>query len=133
MQAEVTSSVDARRAPRAQRRPLRIAIVYIAMVVLPTVIPVVLLREAALGGAVPEPKSSGASLSRLLFALATMIGLCAAAGAVARRYGQPAVVGEILVGILMGPSLFGVVWPEAFKALFSAATVAQIGPLAQLG
>lgn len=39
-------------------------------------------------------------------------------GVLFHRFGQPAVVGEILAGILLGPSLFGTLFPDAFRALF---------------
>lgn len=35
-------------------------------------------------------------------------------GAGARRIGQPAVVGELLAGLVLGPSVFGRVWPAGF-------------------
>jgi Kef-type K+ transport system membrane component KefB len=44
----------------------------------------------------------------LLAALAIIITLARALGALARRCGQPAVVGEILVGMVLGPTFFGV-------------------------
>ncbi|WP_238606681.1 cation:proton antiporter [Amycolatopsis sp. Poz14] len=43
----------------------------------------------------------------LLFDLALIIALAQVLGAVARRLGQPPVIGEILAGLLMGPTLFG--------------------------
>src|SRR5437879_13066861 len=39
-------------------------------------------------------------------------------GAVALRFGQPQVVAEMLAGVLLGPSLFGLLWPEAQHWLF---------------
>jgi Kef-type K+ transport system membrane component KefB len=44
----------------------------------------------------------------VLAALAVIIALARAFGALARRCGQPAVVGEIGVGIVIGPTFFGV-------------------------
>jgi Kef-type K+ transport system membrane component KefB len=37
---------------------------------------------------------------------------------VARRLGQPAVIGEIAAGLVLGPSVLGRIWPTAFKVLF---------------
>jgi Kef-type K+ transport system membrane component KefB len=48
----------------------------------------------------------------LLF-LAARIG-----GEIAARIGIPLHVGELVVGMLLGPSLLGWVWPEGFAALF---------------
>lgn len=39
-------------------------------------------------------------------------------GLLARRVGQPSVVGEIAAGLLLGPSAFGALFPEAFAAIF---------------
>jgi Kef-type K+ transport system membrane component KefB len=41
-----------------------------------------------------------------------------AGGELAVRAGIPPVVGELLCGILLGPSCFGLLWPEGFDALF---------------
>ena len=41
-------------------------------------------------------------------------------GEVAARIGIPLHVGELAVGILLGPSFLGWIWPEAFEALFPA-------------
>ena len=35
-------------------------------------------------------------------------------GAVARRLGLPSVIGELSAGLVLGPSLFGVIWPDGF-------------------
>src|SRR5262245_52532174 len=35
-----------------------------------------------------------------------------------RRLGQPAVVGEIVAGLVLGPSLLGWLAPDVFRALF---------------
>ena len=49
----------------------------------------------------------------LVLVLAARLGAEAAA-----RLGIPAVVGEIVVGLLLGPSFFGWLWPGGFDALF---------------
>lgn len=43
----------------------------------------------------------------LLFALAVIVTAAQAFGALARRAGQPPVIGEILLGVLIGPTFFG--------------------------
>jgi len=35
-----------------------------------------------------------------------------------QRIGQPAVIGQLLAGIILGPSLFGGIWPTAQQAIF---------------
>lgn len=39
-------------------------------------------------------------------------------GEIAARIGQAAVVGEIVAGIVLGPSLFGLLMPDAFHYIF---------------
>ena len=39
-------------------------------------------------------------------------------GEVFRKFKQPVVVGEILAGIIIGPSLLGSVFPDLFKQIF---------------
>ena len=55
----------------------------------------------------------------LLLDLAIMLGLARLLGETARYFRQPAVLGEILAGVLLGPTLFGMVSPEwMFQWLF---------------
>lgn len=53
----------------------------------------------------------------VLATLAAIIGLGFVLGRVLRYAGQPPVVGEVLAGILLGPSLLGAISPEAMHAL----------------
>ena len=39
-------------------------------------------------------------------------------GEVMQRFGQPAVIGQLLAGLILGPSLFGWVWPQAHDLIF---------------
>lgn len=41
-------------------------------------------------------------------------------GEAMQRIGQPAVMGQLLAGVLLGPSVFGAVWPAAQHTLFPA-------------
>ena len=38
------------------------------------------------------------------------------------RLGQPAIMGQLLAGILLGPSVLGLLWPEAQRFLFPPRT-----------
>ncbi len=53
-------------------------------------------------------------------ALALLLGLAHLLGELARRVHQPAVVGEILAGVLLGPTVLGTLSPAAFDAIFRA-------------
>ena len=39
-------------------------------------------------------------------------------GEIMQRYGQPAVIGQLLAGLILGPSLFGWLWPHAHDLIF---------------
>ncbi|MES2294819.1 MAG: cation:proton antiporter [Pseudomonadota bacterium] len=56
-------------------------------------------------------------------------------GEVMQRLGQPALMGNLLAGLVLGPSLFGLVWPEAQKFIFPSdpAQKAMIDGLSQIG
>ena len=64
----------------------------------------------------------------------TVIVLAARIGAtVAVRIGQTAAVGEIFVGILLGPSLFGLLAPDVFQYVFHSGTPESMQMLSQIG
>jgi len=64
----------------------------------------------------------------------TVIVLAArAGGALARRVGQSPAVGEIIVGILLGPSLFGWLAPELFHTVFQASSPEPMQVVSQIG
>ena len=54
-------------------------------------------------------------------------------GAIALRIGQTAVVGEIIVGILLGPSLFGLLAPGVFQYVFHSSAPEPMQMLSQIG
>jgi Kef-type K+ transport system membrane component KefB/nucleotide-binding universal stress UspA family protein len=56
-------------------------------------------------------------------------------GEVAQRIGQPAVMGQLIAGVILGPSLFGLVWPSAQHALFpaDAAQQSMLNAVSQFG
>lgn len=53
-----------------------------------------------------------------LAALAVILLFARASGEVARRLGQPEVLGELLAGFVLGPSIFGAFFPSIHDALF---------------
>jgi Kef-type K+ transport system membrane component KefB len=63
-------------------------------------------------------------------AVLLVTGLC---GRLARRIGQPAVVGEMAGGLLLGPTAFGLLWPHASTWLFAAAHLRGLELLSQAG
>jgi Kef-type K+ transport system membrane component KefB len=70
---------------------------------------------------------------RFFLQLAFILGVCRAVGWLARRLGQPQVVGEMIAGVLMGPSLFGLLWPEAQAWLFPKQSMTLLFATSQVG
>jgi len=54
-------------------------------------------------------------------------------GEIAQRLGQSSVVGEIVIGILLGPSLFGLLAPELFQYVFHSGAPEPMQMLSQIG
>lgn len=52
-------------------------------------------------------------LFNILLQLIVMIAAARAGNQLLRRLGQPGVIGEIIAGLLLGPSLFGHFFPAA--------------------
>ncbi len=57
-------------------------------------------------------------LARLLLAITLLLVAAHALGYLANRFGQPRVIGEILGGLLLGPTLFGAVAPGLHQQVF---------------
>ncbi len=72
-------------------------------------------------------------LTRLLLQLILIVPLARGCGWLVAKAGQPAVVGEMLAGILIGPSLIGWLWPGFFEFLFPASSLGTLRMLSQLG
>ena len=77
---------------------------------------------------------------QLFLQLAVILLCCRLAGAVAARFGQPQVVAEMIAGVLLGPSLFGLVLPAWQQFIFpwdatqkARDTQSYLFPLSQLG
>jgi Kef-type K+ transport system membrane component KefB len=68
-----------------------------------------------------------------LLAVAVVITLAQLLGQLADRLGQPRVLGDIVGGIVLGPSLLGAVAPQLAAWLFSPAVRTQLNLLGQLG
>ncbi|AWM09273.1 cation:proton antiporter [Bradyrhizobium symbiodeficiens] len=80
-------------------------------------------------------KSSGPSEFLLVAQIVLLIAVGRGLGEIMQRIGQPSVIGELLAGIILGPSLFGWIWPEAQAAIFpkTPEQKAMIDGIAQVG
>lgn len=72
-------------------------------------------------------------LFSILVQLIIMIGAARLLNMVFRKMGQPGVIGEIVAGLLLGPSLFGHFFPELSVDLFGAKAAQPIVILSQIG
>jgi Kef-type K+ transport system membrane component KefB len=67
------------------------------------------------------------------FQLFFLLAVCRCVGILARRVGQPQVVGEMIAGVIMGPSLFGLLFPEWQQTIFPKDSLKILYVLAQFG
>lgn len=72
-------------------------------------------------------------LAILLAQIVTIIIVARFFGWMFRKIGQPTVIGEIIAGIVLGPSLLGMYFPEFSSALFPVASLGNLQFLSQIG
>ncbi len=71
--------------------------------------------------------------SPLLLQLVIILGAARLLGLVLRYFGQPAVIGEMAAGIMLGPIVFGAIAPELHAHVFEPASRGALEGLSQLG
>lgn len=72
-------------------------------------------------------------LAILLAQIVTIIIVARLFGWICKKIGQPTVIGEIAAGIILGPSLIGMYFPEFYGALFPAQSFGNLQFLSQIG
>lgn len=121
------------------RKILRLArgpAVYTLVALVPAGIALYLLHVGDAG-----PRTAAARLApvpsdqvgKLLLAGVVTLALAGMMGLAFRAVGQSPVVGEMIAGILLGPSVLGVISPELENRLFPAAVMPLLNLLAQVG
>lgn len=102
-----------------------------------------LIQQAGQGLTAPSPEHSLANtarvasapniLAQVLLGLVSILIASRAVGSIFRYFGQPPVIGEVLAGILLGPSLLGRIAPDATTFLFPPSATPTLGIVAQVG
>jgi Kef-type K+ transport system membrane component KefB len=72
-------------------------------------------------------------LSILLLQIIVIIAAARLVASIFRRIGQPPVMGEMVAGILLGPSVLGLLSPHTMAFLFPPASMSTLGLLSQIG
>ena len=101
----------------------------------PAVLGAVLILFPALAAYPAEGHPPGPSEIVFLCQVITLLVCGRLMGELMQRIGQPAVMGQLIAGILLGPSVLGALWPAGQQALFpaSADQKAMLDSVAQLG
>ena len=120
------ASGDGRSRTRAAARfaaPRAVILLAILAIMIPT---------AALAAQEAAPESAIASF---IAELGILLVVGRIMGEAAQRIGQPPVMGQLIGGVLLGPSVLGLIWPQAQHFLFptGAAQHGMIEGVAQLG
>lgn len=80
------------------------------------------------------PPMTNFQLSVLFFAqMAIILAVCRMVGVIARWLGQPQVVSEMIAGVLLGPSVFGLLAPEVHQHVFPKQSMSLVFAFAQIG
>jgi Kef-type K+ transport system membrane component KefB len=77
--------------------------------------------------------SAPLNLVKLVLQIGVILVVSRTAGMLFKRIGQPQVIGEMVAGILLGPSLLGWAAPALSNMLFPAASLGYLNALSQIG
>jgi hypothetical protein len=88
----------------------------------------------------PAPAARGGSYSgasetllHVLLALGVVLVVARLLGGIFKYFNQPRVIGEVIAGIILGPSLLGRVAPQASQFLLPANIAPFLGMISQIG
>src|SRR5260370_16627657 len=124
-------------------KKLRLIVVYVLLVGAPVLILMAVLRTGArlaapaalhdTANALSSPKPAAApDLFVLVAQIAVIILASRAVGFLFQKLSHPQVIGEMLAGIMLGPSLLGWLAPGVSAALFPATSLGTLNAISQL-
>jgi len=132
-----------------KRLDSRFAIYPLCLVLFGAALWLILLVGSAIQPSLPTPTTVAAAvpsslsaelyrnlrspLGVLLLQILVIIAFTRCCATVMRKFGQPEVIGEVIGGILLGPSVLGLLWPAAGALLFPATSLVNLGLLSQIG
>lgn len=77
--------------------------------------------------------SSESGLIFILLQLVFIVLVARLGGKIAEKFGQTNVVGQIIAGIVMGPTLFGALAPDLWKYIFASTSSTPISMMSHIG
>jgi Kef-type K+ transport system membrane component KefB len=80
-----------------------------------------------------KQREAGSLFAHFFFAIAVVMVLARLFGMASVRLGQPRVMGEVLAGIVLGPTVLGALIPSVQAAIFPSDLIPYLGVVAQLG
>ena len=89
--------------------------------------------DAAANAGTVQKRSAEETFGRLMLAMAIVILAARLSGAAMKRIGQPQVMGEVLAGILLGPTLLGAIAPGVKDYFFPSDVVPLLTAAANIG
>jgi K+:H+ antiporter len=120
----------------------RLALIYGGMVAAAVVV-FLLIDTTGAGLVAPDPVAhpehtppaarDAGTLAHVLLALTAVLITGRLLGLVFRYVGQPPVIGEVVGGILLGPSFLGWLWPAAAEVILPGSVAPFLAVIAQLG
>ena len=131
---------------RATSRPRSLPLNYLLLVILPVLGILAVLHvgraqlppvaAVAAPASAPGPSAAGTAMPDIGVVLLQILVVLAATrvcGLALRPLGQPHVVGEMLAGILLGPSFLGLIAPSVAASLFPVSSLGALSALSQVG
>jgi Kef-type K+ transport system membrane component KefB len=82
---------------------------------------------------IAAPGTEAGVFWHLLLALLAVVVAGRLLGRLFTALGQPPVIGEVIAGVLLGPSLLGAISPEAYRFILPPTVVPSLGIVAQIG